>query len=101
MGPEFYAFALTGGRPPTGIGPPDQAMQGRRERGVLCTRATEDAAVRRSGGSRPVSVVSGAERNDEPGEPVMAESSNGRSGGIEVEGLVREFKNGPRAVDGI
>src|SRR3954469_19158218 len=29
--------------------------------------------------------------------------SNGsqRSGGIEVEGLVREFKNGPRAVDGI
>jgi ABC-2 type transport system ATP-binding protein len=30
----------------------------------------------------------------------MAES-NGRSGGIEVEGLVREFKNGPRAVDGI
>ena len=29
------------------------------------------------------------------------ESSNGRSGGIEVEGLVREFKNGPRAVDGI
>jgi ABC-2 type transport system ATP-binding protein len=31
----------------------------------------------------------------------MAESSNGRSGGIEVEGLVREFKNGPRAVDGI
>jgi ABC-2 type transport system ATP-binding protein len=31
----------------------------------------------------------------------MTESSNGRSGGIEVEGLVREFKNGPRAVDGI
>src|SRR4051794_5724761 len=31
----------------------------------------------------------------------MAESSNGRSGGIEGEGLVREFKNGPRAVDGI
>jgi ABC-2 type transport system ATP-binding protein len=31
----------------------------------------------------------------------MADSSNGRSGGIEVEGLVREFKNGPRAVDGI
>jgi ABC-2 type transport system ATP-binding protein len=30
----------------------------------------------------------------------MAES-NERSGGIEVEGLVREFKNGPRAVDGI
>src|SRR4051794_11568537 len=29
------------------------------------------------------------------------ESSNGRSGGIEVEGLVREFKNGPRAVDEI
>jgi ABC-2 type transport system ATP-binding protein len=27
--------------------------------------------------------------------------SNGSSGGIEVEGLVREFKNGPRAVDGI
>jgi ABC-2 type transport system ATP-binding protein len=27
--------------------------------------------------------------------------SNGRSGGIEVEGIVREFKNGPRAVDGI
>src|SRR4051812_49920347 len=29
--------------------------------------------------------------------------SNGsqRSGGIEVEGLVREFKNGPRAVEGI
>ena len=24
-----------------------------------------------------------------------------RSGGIEVESLVREFKNGPRAVDGI
>jgi ABC-2 type transport system ATP-binding protein len=31
----------------------------------------------------------------------MAESSSARSGGIEVEGLVREFKNGPRAVDGI
>ena len=31
----------------------------------------------------------------------MTESSDGRSGGIEVEGLVREFKNGPRAVDGI
>jgi ABC-2 type transport system ATP-binding protein len=30
----------------------------------------------------------------------MAESDQ-RSGGIEVEGLVREFKNGPRAVDGI
>jgi len=30
----------------------------------------------------------------------MAQSSE-RSGGIEVEGLVREFKNGPRAVDGI
>ena len=30
----------------------------------------------------------------------MTESSNARSG-IEVEGLVREFKNGPRAVDGI
>jgi ABC-2 type transport system ATP-binding protein len=29
------------------------------------------------------------------------ESSRARSGGIEVEGLVREFKNGPRAVDGI
>jgi ABC-2 type transport system ATP-binding protein len=28
-------------------------------------------------------------------------NGNGRSGGIEVEGLVREFKNGPRAVDGI
>src|SRR3954462_9260897 len=28
-------------------------------------------------------------------------SSNRRSGGIEVEGLVREFENGPRAVDGI
>src|SRR3954452_3868158 len=27
--------------------------------------------------------------------------SHGVSGGIEVEGLVREFKNGPRAVDGI
>ncbi len=27
--------------------------------------------------------------------------SSTRSGGIEVEGLVREFKNGPRAVDGI
>ena len=27
--------------------------------------------------------------------------SNQRSGGIEVEALVREFKNGPRAVDGI
>src|SRR5436305_7968617 len=31
----------------------------------------------------------------------MAESSEGRGSGIEVEGLVREFKNGPRAVDGI
>src|SRR3954454_5863027 len=31
----------------------------------------------------------------------MAESSNGRSGGIEVLELVRQFKNGPRAVDGI
>src|SRR5690349_11437756 len=30
---------------------PDQADQGRRERGVLCTRATEDADMRRSGGS--------------------------------------------------
>jgi ABC-2 type transport system ATP-binding protein len=30
----------------------------------------------------------------------MAESS-APVGGIEVEGLVREFKNGPRAVDGI
>src|SRR5690348_5695132 len=30
----------------------------------------------------------------------MAEGPRG-SGGIEVEGLVREFKNGPRAVDGI
>jgi ABC-2 type transport system ATP-binding protein len=29
------------------------------------------------------------------------ENSNGRGGGIEVEGLVRDFKNGPRAVDGI
>src|SRR3954462_11100463 len=28
-------------------------------------------------------------------------SSNRRSGGIEVEGLVPEVKNGPRAVDGI
>ncbi|MGN6255645.1 MAG: ATP-binding cassette domain-containing protein [Solirubrobacterales bacterium] len=28
-------------------------------------------------------------------------NSNQRSGGIEVEALVREFKNGPRAVDGI
>ena len=28
---------------------PDQADQGRRERGVLCTRATEDAEMRRSG----------------------------------------------------
>ena len=28
----------------------DQAEQGRRERGVLCTRATEDAAMRRSDG---------------------------------------------------
>src|SRR3954463_2901467 len=27
--------------------------------------------------------------------------SHGVSAGIEVEGLVREFKNGPRAVDGI
>src|SRR6185369_15725045 len=26
---------------------------------------------------------------------------NGREGGIEANGLVREFKNGPRAVDGI
>jgi ABC-2 type transport system ATP-binding protein len=30
----------------------------------------------------------------------MTESTQ-RSGGIQVEGLVREFKNGPRAVDGI
>jgi ABC-2 type transport system ATP-binding protein len=28
-------------------------------------------------------------------------NGNRRGGGIEVEGLVREFKNGPRAVDGI
>jgi ABC-2 type transport system ATP-binding protein len=28
-------------------------------------------------------------------------SSNGRDNGIEVEGLVKEFKKGPRAVDGI
>src|SRR4051794_24455006 len=63
MDREFYAFAPTGGRPP--------------------------------------SVVSCPEINDKPGEPVMAESSNGRSGGIEGDGLVREVKNGPRAVDGI
>jgi ABC-2 type transport system ATP-binding protein len=31
----------------------------------------------------------------------MAEAGNAPIGGIEVEGLVREFKNGPRAVDGI
>jgi ABC-2 type transport system ATP-binding protein len=31
----------------------------------------------------------------------MAESNSARSSGIEVEALVREFKNGPRAVDGI
>jgi len=30
--------------------------------------------------------------------PAMA---NGRESGIEAESLVREFKNGPRAVDGI
>ena len=28
-------------------------------------------------------------------------AGNNSRGGIEVEGLVREFKNGPRAVDGI
>jgi ABC-2 type transport system ATP-binding protein len=27
--------------------------------------------------------------------------ADGERAGIEVEGLVREFKNGPRAVDGI
>jgi ABC-2 type transport system ATP-binding protein len=31
----------------------------------------------------------------------MAENSSARTGGIEVEALIREFKNGPRAVDGI
>jgi ABC-2 type transport system ATP-binding protein len=31
----------------------------------------------------------------------VGENSSQRGGGIEVEGLVREFKNGPRAVDGI
>jgi ABC-2 type transport system ATP-binding protein len=31
----------------------------------------------------------------------MGENNSQRSGGIEVEALVREFKNGPRAVDGI
>ncbi len=31
----------------------------------------------------------------------MGENGSARSGGIEVEALVREFKNGPRAVDGI
>jgi ABC-2 type transport system ATP-binding protein len=31
----------------------------------------------------------------------MADGNGNARGGIEVEGLVREFKNGPRAVDGI
>src|SRR5436305_15217122 len=31
---------------------PDQAVQGRRERRVLCTQATEDAEMRRSGRHR-------------------------------------------------
>ena len=33
--------------------------------------------------------------------PLTRPSGSERSNGIEVEGLVREFKNGPRAVDGI
>ena len=32
---------------------------------------------------------------------MRANTENGREAGISVEGLVREFKNGPRAVDGI
>jgi thiamine-phosphate pyrophosphorylase len=39
-------------------GAPDQADQGRRERGVLRTRATEDADMRRSGGSSGVDYIS-------------------------------------------
>jgi len=39
-------------------GAPDQADQGRRERGVLRTRATEDADMRRSGASSSVDYVS-------------------------------------------
>jgi serine protease len=37
---------------PGALRAPDQADQGRRERGVLCTRATEDADMRRSGALR-------------------------------------------------
>jgi len=39
-------------------GAPDQADQGRRERGVLRTRATEDADMRRSGASSSVDYIS-------------------------------------------
>jgi thiamine-phosphate pyrophosphorylase len=39
-------------------GVPAQADQGRRERGVLCTRATEDADMRRAGASSAVDYVS-------------------------------------------
>ncbi|HEY6549704.1 MAG TPA: thiamine phosphate synthase [Solirubrobacterales bacterium] len=39
-------------------GAPDQADQGRRERGVLRTRATEDADMRRSGASSGVDYIS-------------------------------------------
>jgi thiamine-phosphate pyrophosphorylase len=39
-------------------GAPDQADQGRRERGVLRTRATEDADMRRSGASSSIDYIS-------------------------------------------
>ncbi len=39
-------------------GAPDQADQGRRERGVLRTRATEDADMRRTGASSDVDYIS-------------------------------------------
>jgi ABC-2 type transport system ATP-binding protein len=46
-------------------------------------------------------VISNIEFDLDLEKELMATDSADRSGGIEVESLVREFKNGPRAVDGI
>ena len=66
-------------------------------------RCARNSAPRRAGqvGSRPIASLATIDPLSLEGTMAAQSAESGERNGIEVEGLVREFKNGPRAVDGI
>src|SRR4029077_18152837 len=73
--------------------PSDQAEQGRRERGVLCTRATEDAAMRRSDGRGAEALEGGGDTRNALIGPVGRDRREGEAEAV-LAALDREVGAG-------